>query len=85
MYWTKAYTTLYTPLYEYCFEYPMIKWSIPLVLVPASYYNWYMMRKIAYPRKYSLMYMCAQLKVYKKSTASYQHNSNATRMPIFRV
>ena len=83
MYSTKAHKNLYTPLYD--FEYPMVKWSIPLVETPARYYTWYMMRKIAYPPKYSLIYMCAQLKVYKNSTAAHQNNSNATCMPIFRV
>ena len=71
MYSTKAHKALHTPLYEYDFEYPMVQWSIPLVEIPARYYTWYMMRKIAYPPKYSLIYMCVQLKVYIKSTAAH--------------
>ena len=64
MYSTKAHKTLHTPLYKYCFKYPVIKWSMLFVEVLARYYTWYMIQKIAYPTKYALMYMCAQLKLY---------------------
>ena len=71
MYNTKVHKNLQKPFYKYDFEYPMVKWSITLVEIPARYYTWYMMRKIAYPPKYSLVYMCAQLNVYKNSTAAH--------------
>ena len=60
-----------TPLYEYNFEYPMVKWSIPLVKIPARYYNWYMMRKNSVPPQILAHILYAQLKVYKNSTAAH--------------
>ena len=50
----------------------MVKWSITLVKIPARYYTWYMMRKNSVPPQIlTHIYMCAQLKVYKNSTAAH--------------